>query len=397
MIGNCWLRLPDFFVTALCAARLLLLLSVLLSLLLPAAAGYAGDTDLAMRGDSASGRAPAGGSSELWVVAVLDFEAIDVPAELARAAADSLAACLRRGGEFHVLVGDGMRVALEDAAGSPEPRRVCNEATCAVAAGEKIGANSVVIGEVTLIGKMLSVSIRIFNVYTGEVSGTWKAESFDGAHGLPAAARHLADQIVAAKRTLLRGGRPTPEMIREEEAAAAAQIEAIFTLGVGFGLWGQSDTRVTCDVSDTGSVCTEGTADLKWLVNIGMYGRSKNSNLTFGLRGGGTWVETTRQVTYHDPLNQFTEGSEDKGLHFYLCPVVGYILTESNNGNIMAFAGAGYRNLTADSGVSSTFAILGLAVQISRLNAEAVYQRGLESGTLLQDMVTVGIGFGTGF
>jgi len=348
------------------------------------------------------------GDGRPWSVAILDFEGLDVPHKIARAAAESLGACLQRTGEFAVVNSRDVRAAVQQVVGGREPTGepvavsdtglVCGEASCAIAAGERLRANTVITGTVSELGRMLSVSIRAYNVHTGEVSGEWKAESFEGREDLAAIARNLVDQVVEVKPALERGGRALPEAILAEQAAALAKLSASFTFGGGLGLAGASDSKAECiNVTDTSRVCTEHTADVKWLVSIALYGTSRDSRLVFGLRGGGMYTETTMTVEYRDPTGRFPEASEDNGFRFYLYPLLGYMLAESGGNNVLAFGGAGYRNFTDDSGVSTAFAALGLTAQVSKLNAEIVYWRGFDSDKLLRNLVTAAIGFGTGF
>jgi hypothetical protein len=352
---------------------------------------------------AAAASQPGGGAGDTgaWSVAVLDFGTEEVPAELGRAAAESLSMYLGETGELAVFDMREVRAAAGEVMGGAgaeaEAGHICREAGCAVATGERLGANSVIIGTVSEFGQILTITIEAYNVFSGDLSGTWSAESFGGREDMPGVARHLADQVLDVKAGLRKGGRVTPEIARAEEEAAAANFEASFTLGAGLAVLGRTEDKLKCMVTDTSSVCSESRVDVKWLVNVGFYGRLRSSRLVFGFRGGGMYAETERDLDVAEAAADDFSHYHDKGFHFYLYPILGYMIMESGGNNLLAYGGAGYRNFTDKTGVSSTFAALGLAAQISKVNLEIVYWRCSDSEKLMQNLVTAGIGFGTGF
>jgi|GEM_PF-3362258 len=337
--------------------------------------------------------------TDAWSVAVLDFIVEDVPAELGGAAAESLGIYLEETGGLSVFDIDEVRAATGEVmrGTGAEAGEICGDSDCAIATGEKLGANSVIIGTVSEFGKILTITIETYNVFSGDLSGTWSAESFGGWEDMPSVVRHLADQVVDVKAGLRKGGRVTPEIAQAEEEAAAANFEASFTLGAGLAVSGKTEDKLKCTETDTSTVCSESRVDVKWLVNVGFYGRSRGSKLVFGFRGGGIYAETERDLDTAEAEADDFSHYHDKGFHFYLYPILGYVIMESGGNNLLAYGGAGYRNFTDKTGVSSTFAALGLTAQISKVNLEIVYWRGFDSEKLMQNLVTAGIGFGTGF
>lgn len=329
----------------------------------------------------ASGEPP--DSEEARIVAVLDFEARNVSPEAARRLCDSLSSCLRHTGQFIVPDRQEAERAVSEVTGTDGAGWVCRTSDCAARIGRKVRAGSVVIGSVSELGRLWSVSATVVDAYSGEVIDDLTAESLTGEAGMPEVLRQLAEQIERMRDrlpTVAAGPYPDERLLARR--ARSERYTSSLGVGIGLGLSGYDAEGGVC--RSTG--CTYASATLQWLIEMSMASRVTESGLSVGLRGGVLYVQS-----------RVRGGESGGGLKFHLYPQVGYLLYESDDYRLMPFVGGGYRDFSEASGVDRSFLCGGVALRVFRLRADAIYWRGLKGESLLKNMVTLSVGTGIGY
>jgi hypothetical protein len=345
-----------------------------------------------------AGAEPAGEEVGGRTVAILDLVANNVSGDTARGIVDSLGSRIERTGEFSVMERTDIIRPLEGVESGLGTVWFCDDITCALDIGRKVRVASVMFGSVSRLGKLVTISVRAVNVYTGKVVGEWTGKSRTGEKGIPDAVGRLASDVIRAKGKFPRfGERRFPGDLEKERARRSEDFETTLRLGGGTGVYG-SDGRVgRCYTAESVTVCRENTADLTWIVSFGVGARVTDSRWMLGFRGGVSSAKTTYCATYKDSVNVDYERGEDSGLHFHLCPQVGYTLHESTTLRITALTGVGYRSFAEDAEVARSFLSAGLAVRIHMIRADLAYWRAIGSKSLLGDMITLDVGIGIGF
>jgi TolB-like protein len=332
---------------------------------------------------------------DLTTVAVLDFKPERVSRETAVTASDSLSLHLSESGEFRMWSRSKVAQVTTSIVEDYHSIWTCEDIECAVRVGRELGSNTVVIGSVSRLGQLVTVSAQAVDVNSESVVEAWSAESLIGEEGVPAAVRDLARQIVKAKARLPRGElryRPARQgdLVLED-------FETSFSLGAGLGLHGHESSKRGCDFADTSTACYANTAEIRWQAEIGLWARLKGSRWCLGLGAGAVSSETTWMNSFASPSCLDIARGEDSGFNFHVYPRLGGIIFESKTARIMAFGGVGYRDFSDESNVDNSFAAAGLGARILPVRMDLTYWHGFDSESLLRDMVTMNLGFGFGF
>jgi hypothetical protein len=278
----------------------------------------------------------------------------------------------------------------------PTDDKVCDNTECAVRIGRELRCNTVIVGSVVKFGRLVTISARAVDVNSGGIAADWVAESFTGEEGLWSAVRDLADEVTASGTELPKGEvRPHDTELRAD--LMFEDFESSFTLGAGLPLRGLESGKRDCHTEDEVTTCFEYTARLDWLAEIGLWARLKDSRWSLGFKAGGASAKTTLAITLRTPSYSDSAYAEDGGFNYYLCPILGYVLYESNAGRIMVAGGVGYRDFSDDSEVDKAFSSSGISIRLFPLRVDLTYWHGFDSESLLKDVVTVNLGVGTGF
>ena len=131
----------------------------------------------------------------LPTVAVLDFQANNVSYETARGVSDLLSSHLWQTRSFRVLERDEVIRKIEAITEPASGAWVCDEVACAVDIGRKLEITSVVIGSVSRFGDVVTISVRVVDVGSGEVVQAKTADAWEGESGIPKTVRGLADVL----------------------------------------------------------------------------------------------------------------------------------------------------------------------------------------------------------
>jgi TolB-like protein len=341
-------------------------------------------------------RADADQGADLTTIAILDFDSQNISEQDACLITDSLSMYLRQVPDLRVLERAEIRDAVEAVMGAPPA--VCDETACAVEIGSRLGIGAVVIGSVSKLGNLISVSARVVNVDSRKVVEIVAADTFRGEEGIPETLRQVAGQLAAIKAKLPRGGiKPIPGRPGAPQPPAPGGLETSVSMEIGLGLRGFDSSRHTCEVSDTVTACSERTAKLNWQLGFTLFARQPGSRFCFGAGMAFASVKTTWWASYESQWQEDYADGSDSGFNFHVFPQVGLVLAESNTYRVMASGGVGYRAFSEESKVGRTFAIAGCSARILRLHASLSYWRAFDSESLLQDLITVSAGAGTGF
>jgi hypothetical protein len=345
----------------------------------------------------------ASGEDDLTTLAILDFKADKVPRETAAGVSDTLTKHLSESGKFRLWSRTKVAEVTANTIQGYDEFWTCDQADCAVLVGRKLPANAVIIGSVTRFGRLITLEAKAVDMNSGRIAGTWVTESFTGEDGIPAAVSELAGKVTSDRGEFSRGAlRYTPREPVQEEDLLFEDFQMSFSLTGGLGLSGQESSRFVCSIADpsptdTATVCWENTAELRWVAELGLLARMRDSRLVLGLRSGAASAKTTWLTTYETAYySDFFEG-EDTGFKFYLYPHLGFIIYETGALRAMVSGGVGYRDFTDESLVSKSFAASGLSLRILPVRIDLTYWHGLKAKTLLRDMVTLTLGAGIGF
>jgi hypothetical protein len=346
---------------------------------------------------------PACGDDDLSTLAILDFKADKVSRETAAGVSDTLTKRLSESGKFRLWSRTKVAEVTANTVQGYHEFWICDQADCAVLVGRELPANAVIIGSVTRFGRLITIEAEAVDMNSGQIAGTWVTESFTGEEGIPAAVSDLAGKIISDRGRFPRGEvRYTPREPVQEEDLLFEDFQMSFSLGGGLGLSGQESSRFVCSIADpsptdTATVCWENTAEIRWVAELGLLARMRESRLMLGLRSGAASAKTTWLTTYETAYYSDSFEGEDTGFKFYLYPHLGFVLYETGNLRAMVSGGVGYRDFSDESLVSKSFAASGLSLRILLVRIDLTYWHGLKAKTLLQDMVTLNLGAGIGF
>lgn len=313
----------------------------------------------------------AGRDKGLTTIAVLDFKPQKVSRETAVGVSDSLTRHLSESGEFRLWIRPKVAEATASVVEDYRSGWICEEIECAVMVGKELRSNTVVIGSVSKFGRLVTVSAQAVDVNSQSVVGTWSEESLTGEEGVPAAVRDLAEQIVKAKGKLPRGEvTDRAQDTRPTQDAPFVRSEASFAIGAGLGIHGHETA----------------SARLRWLGEIGLWGRRGETRLTIGLRAGAASMSSVR-----------TNVGDDTGFKFHIYGQLGVIFYETRRARAITFSGIGYRDYKDEPAADNSFLVAGLSMRFFSARTDLTYWHGLKSYARLRDMVTVSLGIGTGF
>jgi hypothetical protein len=122
------------------------------------------------------------------------------------------------------------------------------------------------------------------------------------------------------------------------------------------------------------------------LAEIGFWGRRGDFKLALGLRAGAASMSDVK-----------TNLGYDDGFKFHVCGHLGFIIYENRQARLIGFSGLGYREWGAASLSEDLFLTAGLSARLFAARMDLTYWHGLRSNAVFEDMITVGLGIGTGF
>ncbi len=127
-------------------------------------------------------------------IAVLDFNAIS---GINTSAAPTLTSIFRseliNTKKYYVLERSDMESILKEQAFSLSG--ACNSAECAVEIGQLLSAKKIVVGEIGKIGETYSITLRLVDVSTGKIDGSWDDKFQGKADGLIEVFKILAQKV----------------------------------------------------------------------------------------------------------------------------------------------------------------------------------------------------------
>jgi TolB-like protein len=305
-------------------------------------------------------------------IAMLDLEGNGISKSEARTLSDELRSVLVQSESFIVVERNNMEAILKEQGFQMSG---CTSTECAVEAGKLLGVNKMIAGSIGKLGDLFNITIRLFDVQTGQIEKTVSRRHSGSIEKLLDVLREAGSDLTG-NRMKIDETTGTEEMISGAEQAGKAYY---------FGIRGGITSAKTTQLQKSGSGISVGAVF--------------SIHLTGDIYLPVSFLYTTREFEYYDPeeiinyenlqlailLAYYIRLSDIKPVFFKVQagPAMNFILTATKDyyGEILDL----FKYDEGSSAVySDEFALLlgaGIGIQVGKMRVliEPVYEIGLDA------------------